>query len=164
MSRTAAFAVLWMLALFGGGKSSFIPLAPLSLGKQAQIVNGWEAGRIPEPALEHIPAAVFLIVYSSHYCPLGSHGDSMLSVRPSDQINTRKELFISFCAVTKTPCVWWGFRRQRFHFTHQSTVITGQISWPKIEANFIILILEVLKAITSYYCRGIQMCNTDTLS
>jgi hypothetical protein len=58
-----------MLALFGGGQSSLIPLAPLSLEKQAQIVNGWEAGRIPEPALEHIPAAVALIIYSSHYCP-----------------------------------------------------------------------------------------------
>jgi len=112
-----------MLALFGEGLSSLIPLAPLSLGKQARTVNGWKVGRIPEPALEHIPAAVSLIIYSSHYCPLGSHGDSMSSVRPSDQTNTRKELPISFC-------VWWGFWCQRLQFTHQSTVINGQISRP----------------------------------
>jgi len=90
-----------MLALFGGGHPSFIPLAPLSLGKQAHIVNGWEAGRIPEPALERIPAAVSLIIYSSHYCPLDSHGDSIPSVQPSDQINTRKELSISFVPLQK---------------------------------------------------------------
>jgi len=54
----------------------------------------------------------------------------MSSVRPSDQTKTRKELSISFCAVTKTPCVWWGFRRQRLHSTHQSIVINVQISWP----------------------------------
>jgi len=117
-----------MLALFGGGHSSLITLAPLSLGKQAHIVNGWEAGRIPEPALEHIPAAVSYIKNSSHYSPLvGSHGDSMSSVQPSGQTTTRKELSISFCAVTKTPHVWWGFRRQRLHFTHKSTVINEQI-------------------------------------
>jgi len=90
-----------MLALFGGGQSSLIPLAPLSLGKQAHIVNGWEAGRIPEPDLEHIPASVSLIIYSSHYCPLGSHGDSMSSVLPSDQTNTGKNCPFPFVSLQK---------------------------------------------------------------
>jgi len=97
-----------MLALFGGGQSSLICLAPLPLGKQAHRFNGLEAGRIPEPTLEHIPAAVSLIIYSSHYCPLGSHGGSLSSVRPSDQTNAKKEPLISFCAVTKTQCVCGG--------------------------------------------------------
>ena len=128
MSRTAAFAVLWTLALFGGGESNLILLAPLSLGKQAHTVIGWEAGRIPEPALEHIPAAVSLIIYSSHYSPLGSHEDSISSVRPCDQIDEHEKRTVHFLLYRyeNTICVL-GFRCQRLHFPHKSTVINGHI-------------------------------------
>jgi hypothetical protein len=139
MSRTAAFAVSGMLALFGGGESSLIPLAPLSLGKQAQIFNGWEAGRIPEPALEHIPAAVSLIIYSSH-C-----GHQIRQTRG-------KNCPFPFVPLQKHHVCGEDSGARDFISPTSRLSITDKFLYLKIEANFIILMLEVLKAITPFYC------------
>jgi hypothetical protein len=139
MSRTAAFAVFGMLALFGGGESSLIFLVPLSLGKQAQIVNGLEAGRIPEPALEHIPAAVSLIIYSSHY------GHQVRQTRG-------KNCPFPFVPLQKHHACGGDSGARGFISPTSRLSITDKFHYLKIEVNFIILMLEALKAVTPFYC------------
>jgi hypothetical protein len=110
------------------GRFQFDPPDPITPGETG-AATGWEAGRIPEPALEHIAAAVPLITHSNHYSPLGSYGGSMSSVRPSDQTDEHEKRTVHFVLCRyKMPCLWRRFPGQRHHFTHKSTVINGQTS------------------------------------
>jgi hypothetical protein len=144
-----------MLALFGG-RVQFDPLDPITPGETGTI-TGWEAGRIPEPVLEHIvAAAASLITHSNHCSPLGSYGGSMSSVRPSDQTDEHEKRTVHFVLCRyKMPCLWQRFRSRGIISPTSRLSLTDKCHDLKIGANFIILMLEVLKAITSFYCRGI---------